>query len=140
VIENGLFSEDVGGGISQFATTLFNAAFFAGLDFAEYQSHSIYISRYPYGREATLSYPKPDLRLRNDTPYGVMIWPSYTSSSIRVSMYSTRHLVAEQTGQTQGPRGNCTRVTTERTRTWEDGRVEVDKVYAVYRPEEGVNC
>ena len=39
--------------VSQFATTLFNAAFFAGLDFGEYQSHSLYIARYPYGREAT---------------------------------------------------------------------------------------
>ena len=61
VIRRFLPREAVGGGISQFATTLFNAAFFAGLDIPEYQSHSIYITRYPYGREATLSYPAPDL-------------------------------------------------------------------------------
>ncbi len=52
--------DDVGGGVSQFATTLFNAAFFAGLDFGEYQSHSSStFSRYPYGREATMSLPAP---------------------------------------------------------------------------------
>ena len=61
VIYDGSFTSDVGGGVSQFATTLFNAAFFGGLDFIEYQAHTIYISRYPYGREATLSFPKPDL-------------------------------------------------------------------------------
>jgi len=140
VIENGEFSESVGGGISQFATTLFNAAFFGGLDFDEYQSHSIYISRYPYGREATLSFPKPDLKIKNPTPYGVLIWPTYTGTTIRVSLYSTKYVTAEQTGQTKGPRGNCTRVRTERTRTYQDGRAEVDHVFATYRPGEGVNC
>ena len=141
VIEEGRFSEGVGGGISQFATTLFNAAFFAGLEYDEYQSHSIYISRYPHGREATLNYPKPDLILENQTPYGVVLWPTYDNTSITVTLYSTKHLEAVQSGQSSAPRGNCTRVTTERTRTYEDGRdPEVDRVFATYRPSEGVNC
>ena len=140
VIEEGRFSEDVGGGISQFATTLFNASFFAGLDFGEYQSHSIYISRYPYGREATLSYPHPDLVIKNPTPYGVLVWPTYTADSITVTLYSTKYADSTQSGQSKAPRGNCTRVTTERTRTYLDGRTEVDKVFATYRPKEGVNC
>ena len=38
------------------STTTFNAAFFAGLDIPEHKAHSIYISRYPFGREATLAY------------------------------------------------------------------------------------
>jgi hypothetical protein len=44
------FETDVGGGVSQFATTMFNAAFFAGLDITDYSMHGLYISRYPYGR------------------------------------------------------------------------------------------
>lgn len=141
IIEEGRFSEGVGGGVSQFATTLFNAAFLAGLDFAEYQSHSIYISRYPYGREATLNYPKPDLRLRNPTPYGVLVWPTYDATSITVTLYSKKYVEVAQTGQTRVQQGNCTRVSTERTRTFlADGRKEVDRVYATYRPAEGVNC
>ena len=141
VIEDGKFAESIGGGISQFATTLFNAAFEAGLDFGEYQSHSIYISRYPYGREATLSYPAPDLEVENNSPYGVLIWPSYTDTSITVTLYSTKFAEVRQTGQTEGRRGACKRVTTERTRTFlADGRTEVDKVFATYRPAEGVNC
>jgi vancomycin resistance protein YoaR len=141
VIEDGRFSESIGGGISQFATTLFNAAFEAGLDFGEYQSHSIYISRYPYGREATLSYPAPDLEIENNSPYGVLIWPTYTETSITVTLYSTKFAEVRQSGQTRSPRGACTRVRTERTRTFlADGRTDVDEVFATYRPAEGVNC
>jgi vancomycin resistance protein YoaR len=142
VIENGTFAESVGGGISQFATTTFNAAFFGGLDFVEYQSHSIYISRYPYGREATLSYPKPDLVIGNSTPHGVLIWPTYTGTSITVTLYSTQFAKGAQTNQTEAPVGvaGCKRVTTERTRTFVDGHTEVDRVFAVYRPAEGVQC
>ena len=142
VIEEGRFAESVGGGISQFATTFFNAAFFAGLDLSEYQTHSIYISRYPYGREATLSFPKPDLRITNKTPYGVLIWPSYTSTSITVELYSTKLYEVTQTNQTKEPRGqSCTRVRTERTiKTLSDGSVKKDYVNAVYRGAEGLNC
>jgi vancomycin resistance protein YoaR len=140
-IQNGVFEDSIGGGISQYATTLFNAAFFAGLDFDEYQSHSIYINRYPYGREATVSFPKPDLRIKNTTPYGILVWPTATDTSITVQLYSTKYATGEQTNQTSRPQGAaCTKVTTERTRTYVDGRAPVvDSVIALYRPE-GIRC
>jgi vancomycin resistance protein YoaR len=141
VIYNGRFEQDVGGGVSQFATTTFNAGFFGGLDLVEYMAHTIYISRYPYGREATLSYPSPDLKIRNNTPYGVLVWPTYTGTSITVTLYSTPWVSGEQTGQSESPAGRCTRVTTQRTRTWvSDGHQEVDTVTALYQPAEGVLC
>ncbi len=172
---NYIFSKDVGGGVSQFSTTLFNAAFFAGLDIPTYGMHGIYISRYPYGREATLDYPSLDLKVSNLTPYGVLIWPSYSRTSFTVTLYSTENVAGEQTNQTREeietiqvksttttttpPDPNaptteappdteppapqryvCTRVVTERTRTYTDGRTSVDKFYALYAPEEGVIC
>jgi vancomycin resistance protein YoaR len=140
VIQDGVFEEQVGGGISQYATTLFNSAFRAGLDFGEYQSHSLYISRYPYGVEATLSFPHPDLQIINTTRYGILLWPSYTGSSITVNLYSTKHIEVEQTGQTESPQDQCTRVTTTRKRTYDDGTVKDDSVFAVYRPGEGLRC
>ncbi len=140
VIEDGKFAEAVGGGISQFATTMFNAAFFAGLDIPEYQSHSIYISRYPYGREATLNHPRPDLVISNNTPYGVLVWPSYSGTSITVTLYSTKYASGAQTAQSQEQGKHCTRVVTERTRTYPDGTKKTDKVRATYRHQEGVNC
>ena len=130
----------MGGGISQFATTIFNAAFFAGLDIPSYYMHGIYISRYPYGRESTISYPAPDVRIRNNTPYGVLIWPTYTGTSITVTMYSTKYVSGEQTNQTREMKGVCTAVTTERTRTYVDGRKTTDRFTGLYSPEEGVKC
>ena len=141
VIEDGKFAESIGGGISQFATTTFNAALFAGIAIPHYQSHSIYISRYPYGREATLSFPAPDLKIKNTTDNGILIWPTYTGTSITVTFYSTKEFVGEQTGQTEGPAGACKLVRTQRTVTdLRDGSKKVDEFHARYRPAEGINC
>ena len=134
------FTDDVGGGISQFATTIFNAAFFAGLDIPSYYMHGIYIPRYPFGRESTISFPAPDVRIRNNTPHGVLIWPTYTETSITVTMYSTKYVSGEQTNQTTEKKGVCTAVTTERTRTYVDGRKTTDRFSGLYSPEEGVKC
>jgi vancomycin resistance protein YoaR len=130
VIQNGEFTTDTGGGVSQYATTLFNAAFFGGLDIPAYKAHSKYISRYPYGREATLAYPSVDLKIRNNTPHGVVIWPTYTDTSITVQLWGTPHAIGQQTAQNRS--SGCGRVTTERTRTFVDGRVEKDTFNASY--------
>ena len=96
IISNGVFKEDLGGGVSQMATTLFNAMFFAGLKDIEHKPHSFYIDRYPVGREATVAWGAIDLRFENDTPYGVLVQanvtPATPSSSgvVTVSMWSTK--------------------------------------------------
>lgn len=130
-IENGEHVQDIGGGVSQYATTLFNAAFFGGLDIPAYKAHSEYFSRYPYGREATVAYPSVDLKVRNNTPFGVVIWPTYTASSVTVQLWSTPYAVGAQTAQSQS--SGCGKVTTERTRTFVDGRTETDKFSANYK-------
>ncbi|MGI9615974.1 MAG: VanW family protein [Acidimicrobiales bacterium] len=139
-IANGILEPQVGGGISQFATTFFNATFFAGLEFNEYQSHSLYISRYPRGREATISFPKPDLSVNNSTDYGVLVWTSYTGTSITVTFYSTRHIDVVAGDLLRSDQGACSRYTTPRIRTLPDGTVVEDSVFAVYRPGEGLDC
>jgi vancomycin resistance protein YoaR len=139
-IANGILEPQVGGGISQFATTFFNASFFAGLDFNEYQSHSLYISRYPRGREATISFPKPDLSVNNATDYGILVWTSYTDTSITVTFYSTKHIDVVAGDLLRSDQGACSRYTTPRIRTYPDGTVAEDSVFAVYRPGEGLDC
>lgn len=139
-IRSGYMTDEVGGGVSQFVTTIFNAAFFGGLDLDEYQSHSIYFSRYPFGREATLSIPGPDLVLTNGTEYPVLIWPTYTDSSITVSLYSTENVEVEELGQRISRRNRCTHSQIDRQRTFSDGRVEVDTIVANYRPGDGLDC
>jgi vancomycin resistance protein YoaR len=95
IIEDGVYKEDLGGGVSQMATTTFNAMFFAGLEDIEHKTHSFYIDRYPVGREATVAWGSVDLRFRNDTPYGVLITAAVTPSTpssqgvVTVRMWST---------------------------------------------------
>ena len=139
-ISKGHLVEDIGGGVSQFATTIFNAAVRAGLDFEYYQAHSIYFDRYPYGLEATISYPRPDLVITNPTPFGILIWSSWTDESVTVDMYSTSNVDVKLEEPTEQLVNLCTRVKTERIRTWQDQNIESDYFFATYRPEEGLNC
>lgn len=90
VISEGRLSENYGGGISQVSTTLFNAAFFAGVEFKEYMAHGFYISRYPEGREATISYPYPDNRWVNTTDGGIYIRAHSSGGQVTVSFYGTK--------------------------------------------------
>jgi vancomycin resistance protein YoaR len=96
VIADGVFKQELGGGVSQVASTTFNAAFFAGLQDVAHKAHSFYINRYPVGREATVVWPHTDLKFKNTTPYGVLIRESVTRATpghrgtVRVSMYSTK--------------------------------------------------
>jgi vancomycin resistance protein YoaR len=94
-IRDGKFAEEVGGGISQYATTMFNAIFFGGYDFLEYRAHSYYFTRYPLGREATVSWPSPDLKFRNDSRAGILIDTSYTDTSITVTFYGNTNIEVE---------------------------------------------
>ncbi|MEZ0578355.1 VanW family protein [Nocardioides sp. MH1] len=95
-IQGGILKLDYGGGVSQMATTTFNAAFFAGLEDVEHKPHSFYIDRYPEGREATVAWPTVDLRFKNDTPYGVLIHASVTPATVSaqgivtVQIFSTK--------------------------------------------------
>ncbi len=139
-IANGEHVEEIGGGVSQFATTMFNAVFFAGLDFEIYQAHSEHFDRYPFGREATMGYPAPDLAWKNDTPHGILVWTSYTDTSVTVTLYSTQTKWAEQTGQSTGRSGRCTTVTTERTIHLPDGSTTTDTVGARYRDPGATSC
>ncbi|HVE98979.1 MAG TPA: VanW family protein [Mycobacteriales bacterium] len=111
MILNGEFVDSVGGGVSQFATTMFNAVFFSGLQDVHHKPHSYYISRYPAGREATVSFPTPDLKWRNDSPHGVLVRTRYTERSITVTFYGTKRYDAIEA--IEGPRTRYRSVQTE---------------------------
>ncbi len=87
-IAGGRLEDAVGGGVSQLATTFYNAAFFAGLEIVAHTPHSFYISRYPAGREATVSWGGPELVVRNDWPAAVLIAAGAGSGQVTISMYS----------------------------------------------------
>lgn len=84
------FYDECGGGVSQFSTTLFNATFFGGYRDVAHTPHTIYISRYPMGREATLGYGSIDNQFQNDSNSGVLIKTSHTDTSVTVAFYGNR--------------------------------------------------
>ena len=104
MIVGSLLLPAIGGGVCQTATTLFNNAFELGLPIVRRYNHSFYISHYPMGRDATVSWGGPDLVFRNDLKTGILIKTSYTDATLTFSFYGTdphRRVVA-----TTGPQVN----------------------------------
>ncbi len=152
--------EDVyGGGICQVSTTVFNAALEAGLEIKERRNHSILISHYPKGRDATVSDVSPNLRFVNDTANYILVRGSSDGVTTVFSIYGTDdgRTVDIKTGEfydtvargsvttedpmlgvgttlikTEGQDGQKCLVT--RTITWPDGRTKVDKFYSSWLP------
>jgi vancomycin resistance protein YoaR len=165
VIENGAPAREVGGGISQFATTLYNASYFAGMKDAGHKEHSYYISRYPAAREATV-FQNPDgssvidLKFTNDAQTGVAIQTIWSPSSLTVKLWGTKRYRVESVPgakanfsepQTKpGPGGNCHAgagaqgFTTSDTRVLKDvatGReIRRDTRTVKYNPQPRITC
>ncbi|GAA2596727.1 VanW family protein [Dactylosporangium fulvum] len=110
-IENGKIKNSPGGGVSQVATTLFNAAYYAGLEDVEHRPHSYYFDRYPAVIEATVVYPSLDLRFRNDGGTGILVDTATTDSSITVTLYGTRRF--DEITTQYGPRTKVVQPKTE---------------------------
>jgi vancomycin resistance protein YoaR len=105
IISDGHPARGIGGGVSQIATTLYNASYFAGMTDVAHKEHSFYISRYPAGREATVFEGAIDLKFRNDNPTGVLIQTIWTPQSITVKLFGTKRY---EVTSTTGPRTNPT--------------------------------
>jgi len=88
--EGNVMEDAVGGGVSQVATTIFNAAFFAGLEIIEHRPHTIWFSRYPKGREATVSWGGPELVFKNDWNAPIVIVTKTTDAGITIRFLSDR--------------------------------------------------
>ena len=158
-IEDGDMVDTVGGGVSQFATTLFNALFYGGYDILERQPHSYWFTRYPMGYDATLSYPHPDIVFKNDTDACALIKTSYTDTSITVKVYGDNggrrvraevserqnivtppvefipnpRLDADEEKTREGGMIGWT-VTVKRTITFADGKTKEERRKVTYRP------
>ncbi len=160
IISDGHPSRGIGGGVSQVATTVYNAAYFAGMTDVAHQEHSFYISRYPAGREATVFEGAIDLKFRNDNPTGVLIQTAWTPDSITVRLYGTKRYEVTSTpgqrtsptspktvtipaGEPCSPSGGAPGFTVTDTRTLREvatGRVRNETQTVVYKPSPIVVC
>ncbi|MGL5910797.1 MAG: VanW family protein [Phycicoccus sp.] len=158
IIRNGRAAENYGGGISQVSTTIFNAAFFSGMRLDAWTPHYYYISRYPEGREATISWPDLHNKFTNVTDGGVLMELSATDTSVTVSFYGTkkwdieatksarRDLVAPKTYSDPDPecitQSPVPGFTVDVGRIFRQGSTVVkrESYTTRYRPEDDVTC
>lgn len=164
-VEAGIIEDDrpatgIGGGVSQMATTLFNAAYFAGMEDIEHHEHSYYISRYPAGREATVFGDVLDVKFRNNGPTSVQIQTEWTSSSITARLVGIKRyeVTSEQSprsrptsprtitipsGEACSPSGGAPGFTITDTRTLREiatGETRTESHTVIYDPIPTVIC
>ncbi|MEU1409694.1 VanW family protein [Streptomyces sp. NPDC005728] len=96
------FTKASGGGVSSVATTVYNAAFFAGVKLVEHGAHSFYIERYPEGREATVAWGSLDLKFKNDSGNAIYIQAESTDTSVTVTFLGTKKY--DEIKSVKGPR------------------------------------
>ena len=134
------YGTDVGGGISQYASALLNAAYVGGLDITGYQSPSLHDPHEPLGREATISFPTPDLKLRNSTPvrrrHLELLYRHHHHR--HPVLHRLRHRGPDRPAG--HPSGACQKVHTVRTRTYTTGKTATDSLDAFYYPGPGLPC
>ncbi|MDQ2700382.1 MAG: VanW family protein [Actinomycetota bacterium] len=126
--------DTVGGGVSQFSTTTYNAAYFAGLQIDAHTPHSFYISRYPAGRESTLSYGSIDLLWTNDTGSPVVVRSSASDTAVTVSIYGgsdVRRVEAETQSRSDNDLGGFD-ITIDRIVVDSDGARDPESFTTVY--------
>ncbi|WP_210491888.1 VanW family protein [Patulibacter sp. SYSU D01012] len=137
-IANNKIEPSVGGGVSQFSTTMYNAAYFAGLQLDAHRAHSLYIDRYPPGRESTLNFPDIDLQWTNDTDTPVYVRTSYDDAGVTVSLYGNNggRRVSAKAGSREPVEGGDFQITVTRTVRYADGRVARQPVTTRYENEQ----
>ena len=86
----GVFEDALGGGVSAATTAMWTAAFFAGMERTDTRAHSLYISRYQPGLEATVAWGIFDMKFTNTSPNAVLIKTKMTNSSMKVTFWGTR--------------------------------------------------
>jgi len=159
IINQGKFTKELGGGTSQVATTTFNAIFFAGLRDVEHHPHSLYISRYPAGREATVAWGAKDLRFYNDSGHGVLLQATHSPGRITVALWGTKRYdevrsvssarynlrppkTIESTEKTCENQQPVSGFDIDVTRVFVDGGAEVrrETFHTSYRPTDKIVC
>ena len=86
---NGETVQEVGGGVCQTSSTLYNAVVLSNLEVTERTNHT-YISSYvPIGRDATVSWGGPDFKFKNNRDYPIKIEASYANSKLTCKIIGT---------------------------------------------------
>ncbi len=159
VIVNGILTTGMGGGLSQMATTAFNVGYFAGYELIEHRPHSVWLTRYPAGRESTMYTGSINVVFKNNTPYAAIINSYVDGGRLYVDLWSTKHFdvtTAEsprsnvrQPGVKEVTSANCSAksagqpgftITNTRTVMLEGDEFSKDSFTWTYKPDDAIRC
>lgn len=84
---NGEVVQEIGGGVCQVSTTLYNAVFKAGLKISSRRSHTFEPSYVTPGRDATVSWDQPDFKFINNSSTAIGLRASYADQKVTISVY-----------------------------------------------------
>ncbi len=87
VIINGKLEQDVGGGVCQVSSTMFNSVMYSGLDITSRRNHSLKSSYVPIGQDAMVSDGGSDFRFENPYDHPVYIKNFVNGGSITTKIY-----------------------------------------------------
>lgn len=90
VVENGVSSEALGGGLSQIATMSYNAGFLSGMDILQHQPHSRWFDRYPAGRESTYWEGQINVRWKNNTSAPVVVQMYLEDNHVKMAVWGVK--------------------------------------------------
>lgn len=90
VYRNGRHDFDIGGGICQVASTLYNAALLANVKVVNRQCHSLPVPYVPLGRDATVSFGSADLKFQNPGPNPIAIARKYEKGKLTFYILGTK--------------------------------------------------
>lgn len=159
VIVNGILTKGMGGGLSQMATNVYNAAYFMGWQIDEFRPHSVWLPRYPAGRESTMYTGSINVVFTNNTPYSAVMNSYLDGGRLYVDVWSTKHFEVDthasgksnvrQPGVKEVTAANCEpksagqpgfTITNTRTVSLDGEEVDSSSYTWTYQPDDAIRC
>ncbi|MFN3867149.1 MAG: VanW family protein, partial [Demequina sp.] len=159
VIVNGILTSGMGGGLSQMATTVYNAGYFAGYEILDHRPHSVWLTRYPAGRESTIYTGSINVEFRNNTPYAAVFNSYLNGGKLYVDIWSTEHFevttaaspktnvvqpgvrdVTSESCEAKGPGQPGFTITNTRTVSLDGEVVDTNSHTWTYQPDDAIRC
>ena len=105
---NGQVVTEVGGGICQVSSTLYNAVLRVNLEIVSRKNHNFQVSYVPIGTDATVSWQQPDFKFKNNRNYAIRIRATTSNKKITIQVYGLKQaddyeveIQSERTGTIQ---------------------------------------
>ena len=92
VIIGGELTPDIGGGVCQTSTTLYNALLLADLTILERHNHSIPVGYVPIGQDAAVAYGYLDLKFKNPFDFPIFLHTKLTGDRLYVYIYGDKNV------------------------------------------------